>query len=413
MKRALLVVLGLGLAAVLLGGGVVLALFLAGVFRPRPDINQVGGTVLVYELEEEQNSEDFKPEELAAAVQRRVDPSGAYGITAGPVGERRVEVQIPGAGGEHAARVEWVKELLASVGNLEFRILANDRNDKEAQDAARKFFESARSNDKVRQELATLAAAGKPPPPPRATDGTRVFDTPLGKFTYSWVEVGRAQRYVLGLDDPAEKDLRQAPGRLMKFPEGAQPTEPEEKILERAKQAREAFEARARGEAMSLFGGLLLFSRAAPGRRPDGSMKYDYFLLSRDPEPGKEITGAHLIKVQADTDSQGRPAVRFGLDDTGANLFRELTSANLPSPDGATWTQLAILLDGQVVSAPAIRGTVGGEGQIAGNFTKEEVDRMVTVLRSGALPARLKPLPVSETELPPNGDRSPAAGGKP
>jgi preprotein translocase subunit SecD len=43
-----------------------------------------------------------------------------------------------------------------------------------------------------------------------------------------------------------------------------------------------------------------------------------------------------------------------------------------------------------VVSAPVIREPItGGSGQISGNFTLEDANRIAMLLRSGTLPGRL------------------------
>jgi SecD/SecF fusion protein len=54
-----------------------------------------------------------------------------------------------------------------------------------------------------------------------------------------------------------------------------------------------------------------------------------------------------------------------------------------------------------VLSAPTINSEIRKQGQITGSFTKKEIENLVRILRTGALPVRLKPLPVSETEVPP------------
>jgi len=52
--------------------------------------------------------------------------------------------------------------------------------------------------------------------------------------------------------------------------------------------------------------------------------------------------------------------------------------------------QVAIVLDGKILSAPVIRTEIpGGRGQITGHFTVAEASRMALLLRSGALPAPL------------------------
>lgn len=53
-----------------------------------------------------------------------------------------------------------------------------------------------------------------------------------------------------------------------------------------------------------------------------------------------------------------------------------LTGANV----GKT---LAIVVDGKVLSAPIISTAISDQGVIAGNFTTEEVDRLVSALQAG------------------------------
>jgi preprotein translocase subunit SecD len=60
--------------------------------------------------------------------------------------------------------------------------------------------------------------------------------------------------------------------------------------------------------------------------------------------------------------------------------------------------RIAIVLDGRVVSAPAVSGPIGAQAEISGRFTPGEAEELAKVLRSGALPASVRFL--SET-LPP------------
>src|SRR5713226_2637220 len=88
--------------------------------------------------------------------------------------------------------IQKVKELIASVGSLEFRILANNRDDREPLAAAEKFFEDAQKNPKVKAELDYRALKGTAPPPPTPPT-PQGFLLQLkgykGYFTYSWVEL--------------------------------------------------------------------------------------------------------------------------------------------------------------------------------------------------------------------------------
>jgi preprotein translocase subunit SecD len=76
--------------------------------------------------------------------------------------------------------------------------------------------------------------------------------------------------------------------------------------------------------------------------------------------------------------------VDFTLDARGTKQFADATTKY-------TKRQLAIILDGQVESAPEIREPItGGRGVISGRFTPEEASDLANVLRNGALPAPLK-----------------------
>src|SRR5262249_7280488 len=88
--------------------------------------------------------------------------------------------------------VENIKELVSQVGALEFRVLANNRVDKEAIDRAKLYFDDAQKDDKKRNLLASLAQQGQPPPMPPGPNPDGSYTTPLGKFTYRWVELGRS-----------------------------------------------------------------------------------------------------------------------------------------------------------------------------------------------------------------------------
>ncbi|HKB36270.1 MAG TPA: protein translocase subunit SecD, partial [Gemmataceae bacterium] len=314
--------------------------------------------------------------------------------------------------------MQEIKERIRQVGALEFRILANNRNDEKALNAAMKFFEDAKTNARVKDELENLALIGSPPPPPENPDvrdardpkEKLIFDTPLGNFSYSWVEMGKSMRHDMGLDNGTEEALKQKAALEKKLAEGKQLTEQERALLERATRYGQSWEEarkhREAGEAYIPAGSsILIWSRAEKSinlSKEDADKKYAYFVLTRDPLPGKEITGEYLSSASEGTDSRGGGwAVHFRLDGTGAERFRELTSANKPigSGQGAFQTRLAIVLDGLVMSAPNIQSTISGEGQITGGFTKTQVDRLVNILRSGALPATLKPLPVSENTI--------------
>ncbi len=95
------------------------------------------------------------------------------------------------------------------------------------------------------------------------------------------------------------------------------------------------------------------------------------------------VTGDELVDAQPDFDQNGRPAVSFRFNPTGARKFGDYTAENI----GALF---AIVLDEEVISAPRIQSHIpGGSGIITGNFDIEESTRLAVLLRAGALPAEL------------------------
>jgi preprotein translocase subunit SecD len=212
----------------------------------RLGVDLAGGTILVYEVDETKLPENFKAEDLAAALKRRIDPADLYNITIRPVpgNPPRVEIILPTGGryqaeaersnwdavlaaatakfpvqgedkpyaevginkkealieaivkkaeakeeaaaawvegqvgGSSTARrtltgeeVENIKSLIARQGRLEFKILANYRDDEPAIKAAREWFDDAKNQ----AMLPTYEVRAEPPPQPRRSDGGTEF----------------------------------------------------------------------------------------------------------------------------------------------------------------------------------------------------------------------------------------------
>jgi preprotein translocase subunit SecD len=101
------------------------------------------------------------------------------------------------------------------------------------------------------------------------------------------------------------------------------------------------------------------------------------------------VSGKFLTRVHETVDEAGGAALAFQFDREGARRFQALTGANLPRADGST-RKLAIIVDGEVLSAPGIMEAIGADGRITGLFEREEVAEMVAALTTGELPARLR-----------------------
>ena len=104
-----------------------------------------------------------------------------------------------------------------------------------------------------------------------------------------------------------------------------------------------------------------------------------FFKLEKAPV----VTGEELVDAQPSFDQNGRPAVSFRFNTSGARKFGNYTAENIGNP-------FAIVLDDEVISAPVIQSHIaGGSGIITGRFTVEETTKLAVLLRAGALPAGL------------------------
>ena len=117
-----------------------------------------------------------------------------------------------------------------------------------------------------------------------------------------------------------------------------------------------------------------------------GAEKLEFEDGSEDAIVSKRIilSGENLLDAQPRMDSENNETVvTFTLDRVGAKRFGKATSTGIGK-------QLAIVLDGKIISAPVIRDTIAsGSGQISGGFTFQSATDLALLLRSGALPAPL------------------------
>ncbi|AUH33917.1 protein translocase subunit SecD [Paracoccus tegillarcae] len=129
----------------------------------------------------------------------------------------------------------------------------------------------------------------------------------------------------------------------------------------------------------------------ASGGDPDATPGIGEIVLPSQDQPGvfytleetPVVTGEELTNAVPGTDQNGAPSVDFRFNPAGARKFGEYTSANVGQP-------FAIILDGEVISAPVIRQAITtGSGQISGSMDYEGANRLAVLLRAGALPAEL------------------------
>ena len=366
--------IGVILCAVACAGSIV---WMAG-GKPRLGVDLKGGVILVYQVQgladegaakegEQAEEKQVNMADLAQAITRRINPSGTKEIVVRPYGSDRIEVIIPEA---DPVEIDRIKKRIVSGGVLEFMIVANSNDDKNLIEAATELAEDPDLRNRRKRELLDV-------------------DDPRG-VTGIWIRLARAPANKEGLAQIREKSalrrtIRDAStGKLIKL---ADHPDLEKALAEDDRTEQLNRHRRSRVPALEVEKYL-----KTTGIR-------DIDVLMRREELDQRVTGAHLAQVRGDRDEVGRPSVNFILDEKGAVLFSSLTGQNIPNPTINVTRSLGIVLDDELMSSPTIQSTISKNGQITGNFTKQDVDDLVGILNAGSLPATLEKNASSENQI--------------
>jgi protein-export membrane protein SecD len=112
-----------------------------------------------------------------------------------------------------------------------------------------------------------------------------------------------------------------------------------------------------------------------------------------------KLNGSHLQRAEVTFTSSSQtglnlPEVSLIFNSEGTKLFAEITARNVGK-------QVAIFLDGELISAPTVQTVIkDGRAVITGNFTLDEAKQLATRLNSGALPVPIKLL--TQTNIGPS-----------
>ncbi|QEH36230.1 bifunctional preprotein translocase subunit SecD/SecF [Aquisphaera giovannonii] len=346
-------------------------------------IDLSGGTILVYEVAQENIGPNFNMDDLIAALKQRIDPQGVMETPIRKIGSNRVEIILPQAGDEE---VEEVKKMLTDVGSLEFRILANRKHDAAAIDRA-------------------LGPQGLSKPPPRYK-WARLGEISTGTapaFTADTI-TDRSQKWKRDIYADAEVVLTgKTPGETVSVP--IKVNSANTLTLKRP-------------HGLSSIASYRVEYNPSGIRVPDSSnpRPTDNIVREEKVSPGRtelwilctldrqNVTGSYLSRTYATSDERLQPAVGFQFNRQGARRFGDLTRSHLPEEADAFKYQLAILLDNLVMSAPSINSEIRDQGIIEGGgqgFKAKEVDHLIKILQAGSLPASLNPTPAQEEKVGP------------
>ena len=304
-------------------------------------------------LQEEVDEALVRAEEI---IRQRVD---RYGVTEPLIqrqGSSRIVVELPGVSDE-----QRVRELLKGTAQLTFRLTPPPAEIQQAQQRIFAYYEEAAEEpaaaDTVAADSAQVAEAD--------TSEEDVLD--LSDITAG------AQ----GGDEDAGNPLAAVLQPVQTDPSQYSPIFGQVAESDTA-QARRLLEA---PEVQRLLpAGVELLFTAGPdaGTTVDGEGVH-YVLAVNE---RVELQGEVITDAGPDFDPYtNAPQVSLTMDGVGASRWSQITGANRGRP-------VVIVLDDLVYTFPTINERIpNGRTQISGNFTTREVEDIVTILKSGALPA--------------------------
>ena len=112
----------------------------------------------------------------------------------------------------------------------------------------------------------------------------------------------------------------------------------------------------------------------------------EHLVVKKKAEDG--LAGNFIKSARVLTGSMGAPQIDFTMTDDATTAFAHVTTEYGPDPQTGLKHRLAIILDGELYSAPMIDEPImNGECQITGNFTDEDAGQLAQILNS--------PLPVA------------------
>lgn len=337
--------------------GVVIATCLVLAFgKMQYGVDIRGGTILLYEIDSSELTQPLDPEgpavstnrqtvqadDVARALRERLNPGGQKELSIRGYGDNQIEIVVPNV---DQFEIDEIKRLVSSAGTLQFRIVANSRDHADIIQAARLQSTSDNPNLRVSREVRSAE----------------------GRLIGRWYTVGREETRPDGVRPLRENVLADITrdsktGRILQFP---------------ALEGDYAVERWLASQEIAEVDILIALEKAG--------------------QPFPEVDGEDLARALSTIDKIGAPAVSFTMTVVGAQKLLALTAAN--QPESGFKRRMAIMMDGRVLSAPSLNSPISNNGVIEGRFTREEVDFMSSVLKSGRLPAVLGKEPISQNQI--------------
>ncbi len=322
---------------------------LAGSWTPRLGLDLQGGTRITLVANSDDVTED-RLKEAASIIDSRVNGSGVTEAEVTTQGERIIVVEIPGD-----SRPE-LEETVKRQAQLRFRVVACGP------------FDTKCAGGQAPQDPTQIPGA------PQLPGGVTVPPEPKSR-----APIFGAEKNENASDSPSEDPSESPSGEPT---EGATQPATEGGLVDQPLQWMnnpDPASIKAYNE----------FECPPPGESPLVNDDPDKPLVTCDKDGNKYLLSVSMIEgTSLDSASAGIPqqsvkwAVDLSFDSQGTEEFAEI-SRTLYN----TENQFAIVLDGEVLSAPTMDGVItNGEAQITGDFGEAEANSLATSLKYGALP---------------------------
>lgn len=345
LKRGLALLVALVVGTVVIYAGVTLYHLRDELFRP--DVNKVGGTEVVLEIEQEPNAD--AAEKARRVLHKRFDERGS-GVEVRLDGVKHLAVVVPNSR-RHDTIVGQVRRLGPRRGRVEFRMVAQTTFDKDAMELAETKFLA------MKDVPAKLGEAGE----------ELVVGVGAAAKRYRWFSLS---------DGQAQEWLRYGPAR------GGPVKARHDRWTED-----------------SGFGHVRLFGVDR------GAGSAAYFVLCVEPDPADRIGGEGIEQVRPaglDHNHTGRLEITFS--EELAERLRRLTGPYLSSPRTTRPDEhynLACVLDGQVVFASDLYQPIKRKQTFAAHVLPSDVEDLAAMLRGGELAVTINPMRMKENVVAP------------
>ncbi|NBM16531.1 protein translocase subunit SecD [Streptomyces sp. GC420] len=357
--RALALIL---IAMVALTGG----MFLSGHTTPRLGIDLAGGTSITLRAKSEPGKENAVNETnmntAVSIIERRVNGLGVSEAEVQTQGRENIIVNIPKGTNEKQAR-----EQVGTTAQLYFRRVLNQALAEGAADpsASPSPGASASGGDKANSSASPSASASA-----SASTSPSAGATTQGRAVPEALKATESPSASASSGDKAGDEAKASETPAPSASESAATSAIEKKFAEVDCTDREERTKVNEGAKPS-------DTIVACGK--DSAGAWNKYILGPSELAGTDVDSASAV-ISTQT---GAWIVQMKFTDKGADKFAKVTGEIA----AATPNQFAIVLDGEVQSAPSVSSSIpGGQAEISGSFDQQSAESLANVLSYGALP---------------------------